>query len=123
MNSIGNISPEYFDRIENYLQGKMTDIEKKEFESELENNPEMKKEVAIQKELQLSIEACGLKESLNEIHNAVIGETKQSKTNWFAIAAGIAILIAASVWILNFQSNTDALFAEYSTVDPGLPVP
>lgn len=123
MNSIGNISPEYFGRIENYLQGKMTDIEKKEFESELENNPEMKKEVAIQKELQLSIEAGGLKESLNEIHNAVIGETKQSKTNWFAIAAGIAILIAASVWILNFQSNTDALFAEYSTVDPGLPVP
>ncbi|NEN24458.1 hypothetical protein G3O08_13180 [Cryomorpha ignava] len=123
MNSIHNISPEDFGRIENYLQGKMMVLEKQEFEAELKNNQELQEEVAIQKELQLSIEAGGLKESLNDIHNTVILETKSSKNNWFAIAAGIAALIAISVWALNFQSNNDALFAQYSTVDPGLPVP
>lgn len=123
MNSINNISPENFGRTENYLLDKMTVLDKQEFEAELKNNTELQKEVAIQKELQLSIEAGGLKESLDDIHTAVIQETKSSKNNWFAIAAGIAALIAVGVWALNFQSDNDALFAEYSTVDPGLPVP
>src|SRR5690606_34600771 len=43
--------------------------------------------------------------------------------NWLAIAAGIAALIAVGIWALNFQSETDSLFAQYHTTDPGLPVP
>src|SRR5690606_8455444 len=123
MNSIKNISPEDFGRIENYLQGKMTALEKKEFETELESDQELKQEVAIQKELQLSIEDGGLKESLDDIHDAVMPELKSARNNWLAIAAGFAILIAAGVWALNLQSPTDSLFAEYNTVDPSLPVP
>ena len=123
MNLTHNISPEDFGRIENYLQNKMTTREKQEFEAEIESNQQLQQEVAIQKELQLSIEAGGLKESLDDIHSAVIQETKASKNNWLAIAAGIAALVAVSVWALNFQSDNDALFAEYSTTDPGLPVP
>lgn len=123
MNSKQNISPDEFGRIENYLQGKMTVLEKQEFESEVKGNKELEREIAIQRDLQLSIEAGGLQDSLDGIHKAVIREAKPAKNNWFAIAAGIAALIALGVWALNFQSQNDALFAQYSTVDPGLPVP
>ena len=122
MNPTDNISPEDFSMIELYVLGKMDSQEAQAFETKLKNDADLRKEVEIQRELQLGIEMGGLRASLDEIHEKVIKKDVQSKTNWFGIAAGIAAIIAVSLWALNIQSTQDELFAEYATVDPGLPV-
>ena len=123
MNSIDNISPEDFGKVELYVLGKMDRHEAQEFEAKLENDSALRNEVEIQRELQLSIEIGGLKASLDDIHEKVIKKEVPSNTNWFAIAAGVAAIVAVSFWALNFQSTQEELFADYATVDPGQPVP
>ncbi len=124
MNTNNTLPPEEFTKTENYLLGNMTIAERKDFEVELETNSVMQEELAMQKELQLSIEAGGLKESLHAIHEKVIAKRSSSKKNyWLAIAAGIAALVAVSVWTLNQKTPEDALFAQYASIDPGQPVP
>ncbi len=125
MNSAKDISPEKFERIERFLLGKMETNERNIFEKELETNPELRKEKEAHQELIRAIEVGGLKESLDEIHNKTISknESRPSRNNWFAIAAGLAAIISVAIWAVNHQSTNEALFAEYSTIDPGLPVP
>lgn len=125
MNSAKDISPEKFERIERFLLGKMETNERHIFESELETNPELRTEMEALSEMIRAIEIGGLKESLDDIHTKTISknESSSSRKNWFAIAAGLAAIISVSIWAMNHQSTNDSLFAQYTTTDPGLPVP
>ena len=114
---------ELFERIERYLNGRMVGDEKAQFEKELNTDSALAKAVIEQREIQTAVELGALSESLDEIHNEVISSQKSSKNNWWAIAAGIAIIIAAGVYLFQQGSPQDQLFASYSTTDPGLPVP
>ena len=125
MNSAKNILPEDFERIERFLLGKMETNERNIFENELETSPEFRAEMESQRDLIRAIEIGGLKESLEEIHNKTIlkDESRPSRNNWFAIAAGLAAIISVAIWAVNYQSTNEELFAQYTTTDPGLPVP
>lgn len=125
MNSEINISPRDSERIERYLLEKMDPNERNIFEAELDSNPELHTELNVQRELIRAVEVGGLKEDLDKIHAKTIQKSsaRPSRNNWFAIAAGLAAIIAVSIWAVNHQSANDSLFAQYSTTDPGLPVP
>lgn len=114
---------ELFERIERYIKNEMSAEEKVRFENDLKSNPELYKAYEDQREIQMAVEIGALSESLDEIHNEVVGAQKSSKNNWWAIAAGIAIIIAAGIYLFQEGSQQDQLFATYSTTDPGLPVP
>jgi tetratricopeptide (TPR) repeat protein len=114
---------ELFERIERFINNEMSAEEKEQFENDLKSNPELSKAYEDQREIQMVVELGALSESLDEIHNEVVGSQKSSKNNWWAIAAGIAIIIAAGVYLFQQGSPQDQLFATYSTTDPGLPVP
>ena len=114
---------EYFERIENYLSGSMSPEELEKFESEISANPELANDVNSQKELQLAVELGALKEDLHTIHNELKSNGQRTSFNWLAIAAGIAVLFTIGVYFLQDDDPAEELFATYSTVDPGLPVP
>ena len=114
---------ENFERVERYINDEMSAEEKAQFENDLKSNAELSKAYEEQCEMQMAVELGALNDSLDEIHNEVVGEQKNSKNNWWAIAAGIAIIIAAGVYLFQQGSPQDQLFATYSTTDPGLPVP
>lgn len=118
-------SPEAFERIERYLTGKMDAAEKAGFEKEVNQDASLRAAVDEQRTLIRAVETGAMKESLNDIHAETIGvQTKSTSVkNWVAIAAGFAVLVLFGVWILNRQPLSEKLFAEYTTTDPGLPVP
>ena len=125
MNSLKDISPEDFERIDRFLLGKMEMNERHIFEAELETNPKLRAETDVQRELIRAIEIGGLKDSLENIHKKTIQkkESRPSRNNWFAIAAGLVAVISVAIWAVNHQSTNEALFAQYTSTDPGLPVP
>jgi len=114
---------EIFERVERYINGQMVGEEKAQFEKELNTDKELAEAVREQREIQMAVELGALKENLEEIHREVAPSQKSSKTNWWAIAAGIAIILTAGVYLFQQDNSQDELFATYSTTDPGLPVP
>ena len=114
---------ELFERIERYINNRMNAGEKAQFESELKSNSDLTKAYQEQKETQLAVELGALSESLEEIHEEVVSANRPSKTNWWAIAAGIIIILSLGIYFLRSESQKNELFATYSTTDPGLPVP
>lgn len=123
MTSVKNIEPEEFEQIEKYLLGKMNPEEQTNFESTRDNDAVLRQKVEEYRTPIQAVQAGSLKESLNDIHQKTIDASTSSRTNWFAIAAGILILISISFWVLNRKTPAERLFAEYVTTDPGLPVP
>lgn len=112
-----------FERISAYLTENMSAEDLQEFEKALATDENLRDELAIQKELQLAIELGGLNETLEQIHEEHFLEETTAQNNWFAIAAGIAALLAFGIWFVNQDTPSEALFAEYATIEPGLPVP
>jgi tetratricopeptide (TPR) repeat protein len=121
MKEFENIPQQDFERIEDYLLRKMPEKERKKFEKEILSNAELKKEVDIQRELMLAVEASEMKNQLSIIHQKI---TKRKLIMpWMAVAASIIIFISVGYWMLNKPDKYERLFAENMTVDPGLPVP
>jgi tetratricopeptide (TPR) repeat protein len=116
-----NIPQQDFERIEEYLLKKMPENERKEFEKEILSNAELKKEVEIQREMMLAVEAGEMKNRLNSIHQKVT--ERKSITRWLAVAASIVIFISVAYWLVNKPDKAERLFASNMTIDPGLPVP
>ncbi len=116
------ISEAQYDRIESYLQGTMDAGDLEAFSKDMEANSALKKEIEIQRELMLAVEAGAFKESLNSIHEKVIGAQRSSKKNVWLIAASIALLLAVAIWIIQRPTPTEDLFEQYATAEPGLPV-
>lgn len=113
-----------FERIESYLMGNLSVEELRVFEIELEASEALRAEVRIQKDLQISIELGGLASTLEDIHHKNHSTSRLSGSKrWLGLAAGLAALIALTFWFTTSQTQTEKLFAEYATTDPGMPVP
>jgi len=121
---MSNEIPANFERIERYLMNEMSAEEEQDFLLELKKDDTMREEMEAQREMQLSIEMGSMGEAMNEIHEGVASSSNSpSGKNWIAIAAGFALLVSVGIWAVNQGSQTENLFAEYATTDPGVPVP
>jgi len=119
------IAIEEFEKIEKYIQRKMLPEEKSIFEAEIRSNPKLKHTVEENQMLIRAVEIAGFRSNLERIHDKKFG-TKVKKPAirpWLAMAAGIILLIAAGLWLTNSPETEERIFAQYATIDPGLPVP
>lgn len=97
------------DLIDRYLEGDLSDEDRREFEERMENNREFRKEVALQQKIAQTVkeqERAKLKNEIKqlfeeEINNKESGSAPvidiSSRWRTFAIAAAVAALLVASV--------------------------
>src|SRR5690554_4709369 len=125
MTPSNKISLDEFERVERYILGEMLAEEKRSFENEMNENPSLKDVVEENRLLIQTIETGALREKLEHIHQKKFGSKPMRKSiiTWFAVAAGIAFLIAVGISIIELGSVEEKIFAEYTTTDPGQPVP
>lgn len=106
----------------------MSSEEKLAFEIQLEENPQLRKQVDDTQLLISSIRKAALKKRLNEVHEDLISNpsnpNKSSKVlrlnfRTLSIAASILILIGG-FWFFNQQPNNEKLFDKYFEPDRGL---
>ncbi len=117
------LTQEVFERIERYCLGKMSSAEKGAFEAELISNPELKSEVEIFKQSVLAVKMNAFKNALQNIPESSEAVTKIKSYRWLYAAASVVVLLSAGWYFFLRTSENDRLFAQYVTVDPGLPVP
>jgi tetratricopeptide (TPR) repeat protein len=121
MNDEKELTQAQFERIEAYLQQNLTEEENLQFKKELASNEALQKEVEIQRNLMLAVEAGALKSKMDAIHRKLF--RSRSITVWMAVAASIILLVAVGIWLINRPDPAERLYAESFTADPGLPVP
>lgn len=121
MDNRTDISKELFERIEKYLLDEMPDMEKLVFEEEMKGSPQLRKEVVLQGEMMLAVEAGEMKSRLETIHKKVT--QKHTSPTWYLVAASIILLVSLGIWTLNRPDKAEKLFAANLTIEPGLPVP
>jgi predicted Zn-dependent protease len=123
------------DKMDDYIQNKMNDLDRKVFEKELAEDPDKKERFEQHKEVIQIIEIASLKEQLDRLEHKVDQEKKSSsqkkskvinlfpRAQMIGIAASLTILIVAAVWIFYpSQNNSDHFaFRKYYQKDPGLP--
>lgn len=128
MNNSENISQERFELIENYLEDKMSSVERTEFESRLITDPQLASQLEEVRSLILGIETAVLKDKMVAFHEDLTPvkslETARSKGRnpiWKWSVAAILIAAMGSFWMLRSGDQNDRLFAEHFSPDPGLP--
>lgn len=98
--------------ISRYLEGEMDPIEATGFEESLENDPELKEEVDLYREVEEAIsdtEALDLRSQLDEIHEELTPQLEKMKKRSskqvlrYAVAASIAVIISLGTYSLFFK--------------------
>ena len=108
---------------ERYVLGDMSTEEREKFEHEMSSNQALRVAVDDIRESILAVRAGSVREELRNIHKRRISPNKSRGNHWLGIAAGLMVLIAATIWWIMRPDTNERLFAEYATTDPGLPVP
>ena len=136
----------YIEKIEQYLQGQLSEVEHKAFEKELSVNKALSKQLQLIQEMDESLEdenALLTQKTIQEIgedffkENIVADETKNKQNapikrlsfyrRPWAIAASILLLVAsvAILWQINSKSpamSDEAIFAQYHNVEKMSPI-
>lgn len=98
--------------ISRYLEGEMDPIEATGFEESLENDPELKEEVDLYREVEEAIsdtEALDLRAQIDEIHEELTPQLEKLKKNSskqvlrYVVAASIAVIISLGTYSLFFK--------------------
>ena len=116
---------DYSDYIEKYLEGNMDSKELKWFRSEISSNPDLAREIHLNKEVSRALnekEVIDLRERLENIHETISADSipyerrfLRNKVLWASVAS-VAILITLSVmaYFLMFRTYTnEKLFSLY----------
>jgi len=122
MNSAEHLSPEEFARIEAYVLRTMSAESRDQFQAEMSRDNHLSAEVELFQTLLLASKKAGLERQLNKLHSASSDKPVISMKFWIGIAAGLALLIAATFYLTR-PGAEEQLFAAHVSVDPGLPVP
>jgi len=120
---------DYFDQINAYVSGEMTSEERAIFETEMDQNEQLKQDVETEQLLVEGVIAASLRQEMKNIN---VHETKEQNEpkiiklgQWrqLAVAASVAALLGVFMWQYNSSpsSSVDAFASSYQ-VDPGLPV-
>lgn len=109
--------------ISKYLEGEMDPIEASGFEETLENNPELKEEVDLYREVDSAIadtEVLELRAQLDEIHEELSPELEKlsrkssKRVLRYAVAASIAVIISLGTYSLFFKKvNNNKIVSEF----------
>jgi hypothetical protein len=107
----------YSKQIDDYIRGKLTPIEKKEFENELSTNPLLKKKVELCQDLHRSAmegDIISLREKLNYSH-IVYSKSKVRRIRAISLfaAASIALLFAFRFMLMDGSPNHEKIFREH----------
>lgn len=134
MNSKNNISQEQLERIERYLAHSLSPEEHQKFESEIQNDPNLKQQVEEVQNLILGIESASLKQELDAFHEDMVpvrsldhsGEQNTLKLKRFRkiiryVAAAVVVMGFAGYLLINSNPTSEKLFAKHFVPDPGLP--
>ncbi len=123
------MNQEIFEKIEAYLQGRMSVEEKEQFQQQLNQDPGLQKIMEEQLALTNAIETEGLKNKLNSIYDHQFGTHKQKGNVIFLkrfrpilAAASVALLVLAA-WLIfrNTEQPNEQLFSQYYERPAGLP--
>lgn len=108
-----------FERIEAYLQNRLSEAERMSFEAEIHANSGLKAEVEVQQKLRLGLRALAIEKHLLNAQKRT--QTKQikmafwGKSQWqtWAAAASIIVVFSVSWWVWNYNltANTSQLMA------------
>lgn len=102
-----------FERIEAYLQNRLSAAERMSFEAEIHANSGLKAEVEAQQKLRLGLRALAIEKQLLKAKKRT--QTEQIKTvfwgksqwkNW-AAAASIIVVFGVSWWVWNYDTTAD----------------
>ncbi len=108
---------------ERYVLGDMSNEEREIFEHEMSSNQALRVAVEDIRQSILAVNTGAMREELESIHERKISSIKGRSNYWLSIAAGLIVLVAATIWWIMRPEANQRLFAEYATTDPGLPVP
>ena len=106
----------YFDKIDDYLTGRLNPTEKLDFEKEMTSNFELKKEVDFSKSIMDAVnddETELLREKLNQVRVNVQQKKKNIAYVWMAAASAAIIIGMSLIFLLNRPQSTDQLFIQY----------
>lgn len=100
-----------FERIEAYLQNRLSEAERRDFEAEIQANSALRAEVEAQQKLRLGLRAIAIEKNLRNVQKRT--QTKQTKmvfwgkTQWqtWAAAASIVLVLGVSWWVWNYNST------------------
>lgn len=121
--SKGALAQGRFEALEAYLLGSMPAADRVRFEQELNTDPELRAEVAMQRENMLAVELGGMQRSLRSI---MAQDEERGSTGWghfLKYAAAVAVLLIGGLWWFSRPPLNERLYAEFHQTDPGLPVP
>ncbi|MCW5518628.1 tetratricopeptide repeat protein [Aureitalea sp. L0-47] len=127
MSNSEQISQEFWERCERYLNQAMKTSEKSEFEAQLKSDPEFKSKFEEVESSILGIESAVLKSKLDDFHSDLSpvrplnppGKKKFKPWTW-SVAAVLVIALGIFA-LLNTGNQNEKLFAKHFTPDPGLP--
>jgi hypothetical protein len=94
---------ERMETIEKYLNNNLSPDERSVFEKKLQSDPELKKEVELQKELMQGIQRAGIKQSAQKGFKKY--KFNRNLKNWGLGALAVAVIAAGSVFIYNSASK------------------
>lgn len=124
-----------FEKMENYLLGQLSAEEAATFEQEMAADEAFRQEVEQHKKLIGAIEAEGVRQLLEQIHEEHFAEGNTEKAtakvvdfkphkwrNVLAIAASVSLLLVAGWWVFTQQATPQQkLYANYFDPAEGLP--
>ncbi|MCB0737108.1 MAG: hypothetical protein KDC92_06315 [Bacteroidetes bacterium] len=108
------------ERIERYLEGQMDGSEKEQFEEEMHNDPELKRDVELQNELQKGITRQALKTEIQQAHQRFMntggaggakGGNFFSSAKFFALLGGAAVLAILTFWFTQTREGNETVVA------------
>lgn len=126
---LNNISPEEFERIEQFLDNEMSPEQMLAFEQELQKDSSLQQKVDEVRLLRTGIEETMLEEKLNEFQAGLSVSSSTSQPPGKVISIGKRLLAAASViaviglsvwWIFLKETKYEKMYSDYYKADPGL---
>lgn len=117
------ISQELQETFERRLLGHMEPQEEHDFDKKLLNDKELCAQFEEFKSFFYVVEEQGLRNVLDKFHEGIGTAPTNMKLRLLAyrIAAGIAVLLALSIWWYNRPNTNERLYNSYFSPDPGLP--
>ncbi|HTL80787.1 MAG TPA: hypothetical protein VL651_03735 [Bacteroidia bacterium] len=93
------------DKIDRYLDGQMSGDEKTSFESEMKSNPDLARQVQVQREMRAGIERAGLKKDISKTFRA---KSLSNKIYKWGVATVAVVAIGTAVYFGTKSSSTNS---------------